>query len=141
MKMPDVNILVYAHRGETTNHSRYAEWTINLAKSGENFALSELVASGFVRIVTNPKIFRPASTLSQAFSFLQNLTDLSACILMRPGDQHFGIFQKLCVDCDARGKLAADAYHAALAIEYGCCWITADSDFVRFKSFLDWEHL
>jgi predicted nucleic acid-binding protein len=32
----------------------------------------------------------------------------------------------------ARGKLVADAYHAALAIEHGCEFITADADFARF---------
>jgi hypothetical protein len=40
-----------------------------------------------------------------------------------------------------RGKLIADAAHAALAIETGCEWITADTDFARFAPLLRWRHL
>ncbi|MGB0679079.1 MAG: PIN domain-containing protein [Polyangiales bacterium] len=39
----------------------------------------------------------------------------------------------------ARGKLIADAYHAALAIEHGCEWATVDGDFARFPH-LRWTH-
>jgi predicted nucleic acid-binding protein len=38
-------------------------------------------------------------------------------------------------------KLTADAAHAALAIEYGCEWISADTDFARFAPPLRWQHL
>jgi len=37
--------------------------------------------------------------------------------------------------------MVADAAHAALAIEYGCGWVTADSDFARFSPVLRWRHL
>ncbi|MGI8538090.1 MAG: PIN domain-containing protein [Mycobacteriales bacterium] len=33
----------------------------------------------------------------------------------------------------------ADAYHAALAIEYGCQWVTTDRDSSRFTG-LRWSH-
>ncbi|MEW6434106.1 MAG: PIN domain-containing protein [Myxococcota bacterium] len=36
-------------------------------------------------------------------------------------------------ETNCRGKVVADAYHAALAIEHGCEWLTADADFMRFK--------
>ena len=39
----------------------------------------------------------------------------------------------------ARGKLVADAWFAALAIEHACTWISTDSDFARFPD-LDWRH-
>ena len=57
MQLPDVNILIYAHRIESPEHERYAEWLTNTAQGSELFALSELGASGFVRIVTNPRIW------------------------------------------------------------------------------------
>ena len=141
MKMPDVNVLVYAHRAETTEHKLYAAWVTQLAESEEQFALSELVAHGFIRIVTNPRIFKPASTIAQAFAFLESLLSLENCSVFRPGDHHFEIFRELCFATNAKGKLVADAYHAALAIEFGCCWVSADSDFVRFEKRLTWEHL
>jgi predicted nucleic acid-binding protein len=37
--------------------------------------------------------------------------------------------------------MSADAAHAALAIETGCEWISADTDFARFSPLLRWQHL
>jgi predicted nucleic acid-binding protein len=45
---------------------------------------------------------------------------------------HWRIFRQLCEGANVRGKLVADAVHAALAIESGCEWVTADTDFSRF---------
>jgi uncharacterized protein len=38
-----------------------------------------------------------------------------------------------------KGNLITDAFHAALAIEWGCEWITTDRDFSRFP-LLRWRH-
>jgi predicted nucleic acid-binding protein len=37
--------------------------------------------------------------------------------------------------------MVADAAHAAVAIESGCEWVTADTDFARFSPLLRWKHL
>jgi predicted nucleic acid-binding protein len=63
MLLPDVNVLIYAHREDSTpDHSRYADWITRLATGPEPFALSVLALAGLVRITTNPRIFQPAST-------------------------------------------------------------------------------
>jgi len=141
MLMPDVNILVYAHREESPAHKRYAQWVTALASGPEPFALSEPVMHGFVRVVTNSRIFVPASTAKQAFQFLDALTSRSTCAILRPGPAHWSIFRHLCEDSGLRGKLVADAAHAALAIETGCEWVSADTDFARFVPALRWQHL
>jgi hypothetical protein len=38
MQMPDVNVLVYAHREESPDHERYAKWLASLATGPEPFA-------------------------------------------------------------------------------------------------------
>lgn len=43
MVMPDVNVLVYAHRADTREHLEHAAWISRLAGGEEPFALSELV--------------------------------------------------------------------------------------------------
>lgn len=141
MRMPDVNVLVYAHREETAGHARYAEWLTALASGVEPFALSEPVMHGFVRVVTNARIFEPASTSEQAFRFLDALLKRPNCCVLRPGAGHWGIFRQLCEEKKLRGKLVADAAHAALAIETGCEWVSADTDFARFAPELRWQHL
>ena len=141
MRMPDINILVYAHREESPSHIRYARWLTEVATGPEPFALSELCLHGFLRVVTNPRIFDPPSTPQQAFEFLDALLERPTCILMRPGKSHWRIFRQLCQDLDVRGKLVSDAAHAAVAIESGCEWVTADTDFARFAPVLRWRHL
>src|ERR1043166_8284382 len=122
MQMPDVNILVYAHREESHDHERYSAWLSRLAKSAEPFALSESVAHGFVRVVTNRRIFVPPSTPAEAFRFLDPLMARPNCVLTRPGPRHWSIFRQLCEHGNLQGKIVADAVHAALAIEAGCEW-------------------
>lgn len=142
--MPDVNILVYlvyAHRQESPGHKRYAKWLVDRATGPEPFALSELVLHGLVRVVTKPRVFDPPSAAGQAFRFLDELLARPTCILVRPGPRHWPISRQLCDGANVRGKLVADAVHAALAIESGCEWVTADTDFSRFAPPLRWTHL
>jgi len=141
MLMPDVNILVYAHRQESPGHKRYAAWLVDRATASEPFALSEPVLHGFIRVATNPRIFDPPSTMGQVVQFLDALLARPTCSLVRPGPRHWRIFRELCDAANVRGKLVADAVHAALAIESGCEWVTADTDFARFAPPLRWIHL
>lgn len=137
MLMPDVNVLVYAHREDTDHHLHNAQWITRVATGEQPFALSELVISGFLRIVTNRRIFQEPSTLATALEFVEQLRARPTCRLVRPGARHLGIFVALCRDLGLAAGLVADAYHAALAIEHGCTWITNDTDFARFPA-LSW---
>lgn len=141
MLSPDVNILVYAHREETPYHKRYADWLVKLINSDEPFAISELVVSGFLRIVTNQKIFKPATPIGIAWEFLEQITGHHRCHLIRPESQNQKIFKSLCNKYQLSGKLIADAYHASLAIEHGLQWVSADTDFARFQNELRFVHL
>jgi uncharacterized protein len=138
MVMPDVNVLVYAHREDTPEHIEHAAWLSRVADGEEPFALSEPVLQGFVRVVTNPRIFVQPSTLDEALAFVDELRRRPTCHLFRPGPRHWDIFANLCRRAGATGGLVADAYHAAVAIEHGCEWVTNDTDFARFPG-LRWR--
>ncbi|MCY3749582.1 MAG: type II toxin-antitoxin system VapC family toxin [Chloroflexi bacterium] len=140
MLLPDVNVLVYAHVEDSTpDHPQYADWITRLATGPEPFALSVLVLSGFIRVVTNPRIFKPPSTLEQSLSFVSALVERPTARIVGPGPDHLDIFERLCRASGARGKLVADAQHAAVALEHGCTMVTTDSDFSRFPG-LRWQH-
>lgn len=139
MQLADVNVLVYAHRAESQEHPAYAEWLTALANGREPFGVSELGCSAFVRIVTNPKIWDSATDLGDALTFVDNLRRRPNARPLTHGPSSWEIFTKLCHEARARGKLVADAYHAALAIEHGCELVTADADFARFAG-LRWRH-
>ncbi|MBI2376066.1 MAG: type II toxin-antitoxin system VapC family toxin [Deltaproteobacteria bacterium] len=139
MLIPDVNVLIYAHRLESPDHDGYAEWLASLASGREPFGLSELGASAFVRISTNPKIWKEPTSLDVAFEFIERLRRRPNARLLTHGPASWEIFRQLSTAARARGKLVADAYHAALAIEHGCELATADGDFARFAG-LRWRH-
>jgi toxin-antitoxin system PIN domain toxin len=140
MLVPDVNVLIYAHRTDSCDdHAAYAKWLTDVATNFEPFALSSLALSGLVRIVTNSRIFRRPSTLDEVFSFIDELAGRSNARVIHPGPLHLEIFEDLCRRSGATAKLAADAQHAAVAIEHGCTLITTDSDFDRFPG-LRWRH-
>ena len=139
MRVADVNVLIYAHRAESPDHEEYARWLTELAEGDEPFASSEIAASGFVRIVTSPRMVETPTPLATALAFVDELHTRPNCVRLRPGPGHWAIFARLCEAVKARGKLVADAYHAALAIEHGCELATTDADFARFPG-LRWRH-
>ena len=139
MVLPDVNVLVYAHRQDSPHHAGCRKWMEAVVNGNESYGLSELVLSGFVRVVTHPKVFTRPSPLADALEFTEQLRGGQNCIPVAPGRRHWEIFRALCVEAGARGNLVPDAYLAAMAIEAGCEWITTDHDFSRFKG-LRWRH-
>jgi uncharacterized protein len=142
MLMPDVNILVYAHREDEKCHEPYAQWLKSVVDGPEPFALSVLVAIGFIRIVTNRRIYNDPTPLPVALAFIEQLTSHPRCRTATPSQPHLGEVIRLCRAASTRGKLVADAQHAALAISEGCVWVTRDGDFGQFAPHgLRWEHL
>ena len=140
MRLCDVNVLVYAHRPDASpEHMAYANWLTAMATGVESFGLSEAVLSGFIRVVTNPRVFRDPTPVEMALRFCGNLLERPQACILRPGERNWAIFQGLCRELPAKGKLVSDAWHAALAIEYDCEWISTDGDFARFNS-LRWRH-
>ena len=139
MVLPDVNVLIYAHREDAPNHDACLEWLQGIVNADEAFGLSEFVLSGFVRVATHPKVFKTPSSIADAIAFANQLRDQPNCVLVIPGPRHWDIFARLCLDSGAKGNLVPDAYLAALAIESGCEWVSSDRDFSRFKG-LRWRH-
>ena len=137
MQLPDVNVLIYAHREDAPEHDRYAAWLMALTGAEEPFAVAENVLASFLRIVTNPRIFDPPTPMASAVAFCQRLVDWPRAVMIAPSRQHWDIFVGLC--SGIQGPRVADAYLAALAIEHGCELITTDSDFARFPG-LRWRH-
>jgi toxin-antitoxin system PIN domain toxin len=105
----------------------------------EAYGVSELVLSGFVRVVTHAKVFNKPSPLADALAFADQLREPPHRVRVEPGARHWDLFCGLCRESGARGNLVPDAYLAAMAIESGCEWITTDHDFSRFSG-LRWRH-
>lgn len=95
MILPDVNVLVYAHRQDTPDHDRYRDWLEGVLNGDQAFGVAELVLSGFLRIVTHPRIFR-APPLDVALAFVEQIRTHPRCVIVRSGPRHWDIFNQLC---------------------------------------------
>ena len=139
MRCIDVNVLVYAHRRECPEHDLYREW-LDTARGGpEPLGIPSLVLSGFVRVVTHPRVFREPTPLTDALAFTEAVLAAPGSVDVQPGPRHWAIFVQLCRAADVRGNLVGYAYLAALAIEQGATWYSADRGFARFDG-LRWRH-
>ncbi len=139
MMLPDVNVLVYAHREDAPNHIAYRRWLEEIINGDQAYGLADIVLSGFLRVVTHPRVFDPPSEMTVALSFASQVREQPNCVPITPGSRHWSIFIHLCETAGVRGNLVPDAYLAALAIESGSEWITTDRDFSRFPG-LKWRH-
>jgi len=139
MVLIDVNVMVYAHRPESPRHHEFRRWFEVQVESDEPFGISDLVMSGFLRIVTHPRIFNVPTSLEEALHVVARLRAQHNCVWVKPGARHWEIFIQLCRSAGAKGNLVPDAYLAALAIESGSEWITTDRDYSRFPG-LRWRH-
>ena len=139
MQLADVDVLISAFRPDANQHQAYRSWLEQLLASGQRYALSELVLSAVVRILTDGRIYEEPETPESACGYAEFLMAQPNCVIVRPGPQHWQIFSRLCVGGGIGGSTVSGAYHAALAIEHGCEWITADDDFARFPG-LRWRH-
>jgi toxin-antitoxin system PIN domain toxin len=138
MILPDVNVLIYAFRADVTQHAVCRKWLAGVIDGDARFGLSPAALGAVVRITTNPRAFKTPSAIDEAFGFCDDLLGQPHCQVVEPGERHWAIFRRLCAETDTRGARVADAWFAALAIEWGCEWITFDRDFARFPG-LRWR--
>jgi uncharacterized protein len=138
MILPDVNVLIYAFRPEMAEHHRCRRWLQDVVDNDTRFGISPLSLGAVVRVTTNRRIWSTPTSLGDALTFCDFLLGQPHCQIVEPGERHWEIFKALCVETDTRGPGVTDAWYAALAIEWGCEWITLDRDYARFPG-LKWS--
>jgi toxin-antitoxin system PIN domain toxin len=138
MILPDVNVLIYAFRPDSTHHEVCRAWLERVLRSNSRFGIAPLTLAAVIRITTNRRPFEEPSSVEQACRFCDYILDQPHCQLIEPRERHWGIFTSLIIETETRGRRVTDAWYAALAIEWGCEWITLDRDFARFPG-LRWS--
>ncbi|HKX11067.1 MAG TPA: type II toxin-antitoxin system VapC family toxin [Stellaceae bacterium] len=138
MTLPDVNVLISAFRQDSPQHELCRSWLQGAIDGDAQFGLSPLALGAVVRITTSPRVFATPTGIGEAFGFCEDLWQQPHCRIVEPGERHWEIFRRLCIRTNTRGPRVTDAWFAALAIEWGCEWITLDRDFARFPG-LKWS--
>ncbi len=131
----DTNILVYAHRGECTFHDAAFECLRSLAEGAQRWGIPVSCAHEFLAVVTNPKVFRPASSYGQGLEQMDAWLAAPHAQLLHSGPQHWRILAELARKARLQGGQFHDARIAAVCMEnsVSVLW-TADRDFGRFKA-------
>lgn len=136
--LPDVNVLVYAFRRESSLHERYAAWLAELLGGADEVGVTEGTLTGFLRIVTNPRIYADPAPASDALAFVNEVRRARRRRWVGVTAAVWTAFSAI-IDADPqiRGNLLPDAWLTALALAHGCRIATADRGFGRFDG-LDW---
>ena len=77
--------------------------------------------------------------LPAALAFAAALRSSPATIAVQPGERTWPIFHELVTRTGAKGNAIPDAYLAAIAIDLGATFFTADRGIARFEG-LRWQH-
>ncbi len=139
MIVPDVNILVYAFRADAPEHDTYAGW-LNATLSREPLGVSDVILSGFLRIVTHPRVTTAPAPIGTAMEFTRRLTSAPRTRWLTAGPAAWERLEAITADDPGiRGNLVPDAYIAALCLANGARLATRDRGFARFAGLLSFD--
>jgi len=135
---PDVNILVHAWNPESRHHEQARRWLRAHVGGVEPLGVSELVASGAVRVLSMPGVPRLGHSAADVLRLVDELLAAPGVVRLRAGARHWGIFGELLTATGATGNTVTDCYHAALALEHAATWVSRDRFFATVPG-LDWR--
>lgn len=138
MILLDANLLVYAKVSDFPHHAAAREWLDDQLNGPTGVALPWPSLLAFVRLTSNPRVFRWPLSVAEAWAQVEEWLRLPATWVPTPTDRHTGIMESLISDT-GRADLVPDAHLASLAMEYGLVLQTTDRDFARFRG-LRWEN-
>ena len=139
MILVDINLLVYAHVAAFPAHHRARSWLDGHLNGTAPVGLPWPSLLGFVRLVSNPRIFEQPETVDAAWQQIEEWLDCPSVWMPQPGERHRDVLRPLLLNQGMRANLVPDAHLAALAIEHGLILCSTDGDFARFPG-LRWEN-
>lgn len=73
MILIDVNVLVYAYREDADRHGEYRDWLDGATTTDTPCGAPDVVLSGFLRVVTNPRAMSRPAPVDHALTFIESL--------------------------------------------------------------------
>jgi uncharacterized protein len=137
--LPDVNLLIYAYNAADPQHRPAKDWWEGCLNGTRPVGLPWVVAAGFIRLMTHPRVLREPITSEQAVGHVQSWLDQPCLLIVEPGKQFPDRFFRFLSELGTAANLTTDAYLAALALEHQAEVHSCDTDFLRFEG-LRWRN-
>lgn len=133
MKVPDVNLLLYAMDETSTHHAAARAWLEESLSGDEPVGFAWTVLLAFLRLSTRAPVFASPLQPHEAFSVVEGWLGQPSAVIIHPTGRHPAILQGLVEPLGVAGNIINDAHLAALAIEHGAAVYSGDNDFSRFR--------
>jgi toxin-antitoxin system PIN domain toxin len=131
---PDVNVLVAAFRADHPHHALARTWLSqarrNCVEGIETLALLPIVATGFLRVVTNPRVFAEPDSVEDSIGFIDAILETPGVELCACGNE-WPLLRDKMLTLGLQGNLVTDAWIASALEAHTGHLVTFDSDFKR----------
>ena len=139
MIVTDLNLLLYAYDSCSPRHEPAKAWLEERLSGEEALGFAWTVLLGFVRLVTNARVFEAPLTVSESLDVVDAWLEAPSATVLHPGPRHHVLLRQLLEPTGTAGNLTTDAHLAALALEHGAELQSVDADFSRFPG-LRWSN-
>jgi toxin-antitoxin system PIN domain toxin len=131
----DTNILVYSHRRDSQWFAAASRVIRGLAEGEESWGIPWPCLHEFLAIVTDPRIYHPATPMAAALRQVEFWTASPSLRLLGESEDHLAELTTILLAAKIHGAAVHDARIAAICVEHRLdeLW-TLDRDFSRFPS-------
>lgn len=138
----DTNILVHAHRADSSFHRPAYRCLEALASARERWAIPWPCVHEFLALVTSPRVFASATPLARAVEQVDAWLESPSLVLLGETPAHWSSLTEILRSARASVGLVHDARIAALCVQHGVreLW-TADRGFSRFTGLATFDPL
>jgi uncharacterized protein len=129
----DTNLLVYAHRADSSWHHAAHSCIKGLAEGRAPWAIPAPCLHEWLAVVTHPRIYVPPTPLDDGLAFVDRLLAAPTLVVLAEGDGYWPVLAHISRAANVAGPRIHDARIAALCLFHGVAELwTADRDFGRF---------
>jgi hypothetical protein len=131
----DSNILVYAHREDSSWHAAALDRVRTLAEGRAPWAIPWPCLHEFLAVVTHPRIYAPPTPLDRAVAQVDAWLESPSLVLIGEDASYWPRLRSLVLAGKIAGPRIHDARVAAICLQQGVGeLLTIDRDFSRFPA-------
>ena len=131
----DTNILVYAHREDSSFHAAALACVAQLANRRAPWAIPWPCVHEFFAISTHPRIYKPPTPAAKALDQIEAWLESPSVVLLAESGAHWAQLKTLLQRAKTTGSAVHDARIAALCLQHGVAELwSADRDFSRYPA-------